>query len=250
MRRKHWRTGISMLLAGLWLTGLWLPALAEPLSLGQDLQAEIREELNDHAAYIYRYSYPQVDPEEPAAELINSFYQYEAEDAEGFGIPMNADYYRTLDPKEDILVEITYEVTCNNEDFFSVLLHTRQEELNTWSGHTFSRKDIKPGSSVALPYLLGILNTGETDPWLQDRQTAKADALVREMMWDYLQGLPEGTLYEDFEKEQLEYGFFPEEDFYLDETGNPVFYLQPGFAGEGGSLITFPLSIEEIMDEM
>ena len=227
-----------------------LPALAEPLSLGEDLQAEVREELNDSAAYIYRYSYPQVDPEEPSAELINSFYRYEAEDAEGFEIPMNADYYRTLDPEEDILVEITYEVTCNNDDFFSVLVHTQQEDLNTWTGHTFSRKDIKPGSSVALPYLLGILDSGETDTWLQDRQTAKADALVREMMWDFLQELPEGVLYEDFEKEQLEYGFFPEEDFYLDETGNPVFYLQPGFAGNSGDLITFPVSIEEIMDEM
>ena len=73
-----------------------------------------------------------------------------------------------------------------------------------------------------------------------------ADSLVREMVWERLEemGITDGL-----EEEMLEYGFFPEEDFYLDETGNPVFYLQPGFAEEGEAL-TFPLSIEEIRDEM
>jgi hypothetical protein len=52
------------------------------------------------------------------------------------------------------------------------------------------------------------------------------------------------------EEEALDYAFFPEEDFYLDETGNPVFYLQPGFAEGTDELLCFPISIEEILDEM
>lgn len=195
---------------------------------------------------MYSFRYPQVDPSDPSAERINAFYQYRADDAVGFDVPMNADYYRTLDPEEDVTVRIDYQVTCNNEDFFSVLIRTVQGDLETWAGHTFSRKDLKPGLSVALPYLLGILDSAETDTWLQDRQTGKADSLVREMVWERLEemGITDGL-----EEEMLEYGFFPEEDFYLDETGNPVFYLQPGFA-EDGEALTFPLSIEEIRDEM
>ena len=105
---------------------------------------------------------------------------------------------------------------------------------------------------MALPYLLGMLASDESDTWLQDRQTAKADALVRQMVWDALQDRDGADLelYEDLEESMLEYGFFPEEDFYLDETGNPVFYLQPGFAEDSGRLITFPISTEEILDAM
>ncbi len=221
--------------------------LADPLTLSEDLTEDIRVPLNDRADYVYSFHYPQVDPSDPSAELINTFYRYRADDATGFEVPMNADYYRGQDPTEDVTVRITYEVTCNNDDFFSVLIHTVQGELETWAGHTFSRKDLKPGLSVALPYLLGMLENGESDVWLQDRQTGKADAAVREMVWERLQDMD--GLREDLEEESLEYGFFPEEDFYLDETGNPVFYLQPGFATDGTELLVFPISVEEILDE-
>ena len=223
---------------------------AAPLEMADELAGIVQIELNGRAKYIYSYTYPQVDAAEPSGEIINTFYQGIARDAEEFEIPMNADYYRGQDPEQDITVEISYEVTCNNDDYFSVLLHTRQGSLDVYAGHTFSRTGLKDGSSVALPYLLGMLDNGETDTWLQDRQTGKADALVREMVWERLQEMDGTALWEDLEEESLEYGFFPEEDFYLDEGGNPVFYLQPGFADESGKLLTFPISIDEILDEM
>jgi hypothetical protein len=65
-----------------------------------------------------------------------------------------------------------------------------------------------------------------------------------------LQETDGAELYDGLDRESLEYGFFPEEDFYLDETGNPVFYLEPGFAKDGGEPLLFPISIEEILDEM
>ena len=47
-------------------------------------------------------------------------------------------------------------------------------------------------------------------------------------------------------KEQLEGSFFPEEDFFLNESGQLVFYLQP----RGTSpLLTIPLSTQVILDE-
>ena len=236
-----------MVLGGMLLAG---SALAEPLALAPDLAEEVRVPLNGTAEYVYSYRYPQVDSDDPSAELINTFYQYLADDAVGFEVPMNADYYRSEGTAEDVQVRIEYEVTCNSDDFFSVLVSTAQGGLRTWAGHTFSRKGIKPGSSVALPYLLGLLESGETDTWLQDRQTARADALVRQMVWEKLQEMDNIALSEDMDEEALEYGFFPEEDFYLDETGNPVFYLQPGMAEESERLMTIPISIEEILDEM
>jgi len=75
---------------------------------------------------------------------------------------------------------------------------------------------------------------------------------VREMVWESLQERDgkDLELSAEMEEEILEYGFFPEEDFYLDETENPVFYLQPGFAENSDRVITFPMTIEEILDEM
>lgn len=239
-------------------TGIILAALtlllsvsrAEPLALLPDLSGTAEERLNDRARYVYSYAYPQAEPADESAEAINAFYQYMVSDALNFEIPMNADYYRSQDPDRDVTVDVSYRVTCNSDDFFSILITTRQDGLTTCTGHTFSRRDVRAGSTLALPYLLGLLETGEKDTWLQDRQTARADALVRGMVWERLQEADDGELYGSLDEESLEYGFFPEEDFYLDETGNPVFYLEPGFAKDGGEPLLFPISIEEILDEM
>ena len=203
------------------------------------------EEIEDHHMDFEAFTVP---PE--TAEAINAFYQYRVDDTLNFEVPMNADYYRGQDPEKDVTVDVSYRVTCNSDAFFSILITTRQDGLTTCAGHTFSRTDVRAGSTVALRYLLGLLETGEKDTWLQDRQTARADALVREMVWERLQETDGAELYDGLDRESLEYGFFPEEDFYLDETGNPVFYLEPGFAKDGGEPLLFPISIAEILDEM
>ena len=227
-------------------------AAAEPLKLAEDLQEDVRVNLNERADYVYSFRYPCVDESDPSAELINGFFRYKAEDTVGFEIPMNADYYRGENPSQDVTVKIDYSVTCNTDDYFGVLVRTVQGEMTDYTGYTFSRGDLKPGSSVALPYLLGTLAGDEKDTWLQDRQTARADALVRDLVWEALEDRDgkDLHLWEDLDRETLDYCFFPEEDFYLDETGSPVFYLQPGFADDSGRLITFPISVEEILDEM
>ena len=57
--------------------------------------------------------------------------------------------------------------------------------------------------------------------------------------------------YPDFTKDDLSHVFFPEENYFLDETGNPVFYLQPGVAApETVGLLTFSISLEDILDEL
>ena len=235
------------------LTALLLAAAAanaEPLELLQELEKTVTVPLSGEHVYVYHYSYPQVKETEEAAAVINAFYRYEAEDAAAFEIPMNADYYRQQDGQEDVSVEITGQVTCNSDEFFSVLMTTAQDDFVSYAGNTFSRLDMKPGSTVALPRLLGLLDSSESDSWLEDRQTEKADRLVREMVWRRLLEAEDVTLAEGFTEENLNHGFFPEEDFYLDGTGNPVFFLQPGFAEESSRLLIFPISIAEILDEM
>ena len=245
------RKGIFLLVLSLLLSLTAGGGWAAPLTMAPDLAGRVEIPLTDGGVnYVYSYAYPQLEAGDGSAELINTFYQSLARDAEEFEIPRNADYYRGQQPAQDVTVDITYEITCNNEEFFSVLLHTRQGTLRTVAGHVFSRKGIKAGSSVALPYLLALLDSGESDTWLQDRQTARADAAVREMVWDSLQCREDVSLLEDLDREALEYVFFPEEDFYLDESGNPVFYLQPGVADGGEDLLVFPFTVEDILDEM
>ena len=246
---------ITAVLLCLLIAAMCLSAFADPLLLKEDLSGEERiplREGSESPAYLYAYAYPQVDESDPSAGLINQFYIYKATDALDFEVPMMVDFYAASGTEKDVTVRISYEITCNNDDFFAILLKTEGDDYVTYAGHTFSRKDIRPGSSVALPYLLGILASEENDEWLQDRQTAKADAMVRAMVWEKLQEESEQIgLYEDFTEEILELGFFPEEDFYLDGTGNPVFYLEPGVAADPeAGLLTFPISIEEILDEI
>ncbi len=233
-------------------------ALGSPLLLGEDLSGEIAvpyDESNPSAGqYVFRYRYPSIAESEPDAVLVNAFYEYLISDTLAFGLPMDSEYYAEIG--ESVLKEITYTVTCNSDAFFSVLIRT-EETLPSgtsvvWTGHSFSRENGTPGSAATLPQLLGILATDENDTWLQDRQTDRADRLVRSMLWDQIQLNPDAIPYfDELSEEDLEGLFFPEEDFFLDETGNPVFYLEPGSAApEDCGLLRFPISLEEIKDEM
>ena len=233
-------------------------ACAEPLPLAEDLADEIvipYDEADPAAGrFLYSYRYPAVDPSHPDAAIVNTFFEYEVSDTVNFRAPMDAENWESTG--ENVEKAITYTVTCNNDEYFSVLVCTREtaagETYTSYAGNTFSRLEQKPGYTTTLPQILGILSSHESDTWLQDRQTARADAFVRAMIWEQLEENPDSLpFYEDFTEEDLELIFYPEEDFYLDESGNPVFFIQPGDAAplEEGLMI-FPLSLEEILDEM
>ena len=45
--------------------------------------------------------------------------------------------------------------------------------------------------------------------------------------------------------------FYPEEDFYLDEAGDPVFYFQAGsIAPAEEGVLRFPIPLEDLLDEL
>ena len=227
-------------------------AYADPLTLAEPLTGEAwwPEDADASTAdAVYRYAYPQVEGEDDAAEAINAFYSDMLSYDLYFRLPISGDFY-------DGIAEtlISYEITCNNDEYFSVRILTctvaEETETEIVSGHVFARHSEKPGNVITLPYLLGILEGGEDDTWLQDRQTAKAEDCVRRMLWEGISesGIP---LLEDADEELLEAVFYPENDFYLNENGDPVFFLQPGrLFDESYGVVTFAIPLEELLDEI
>ena len=233
-------------------------AIADPLTLMEDFTQDIAEQYDpdDPSAgtFVYRCHYPQVDGTAEGGANINEFYSYLLYEQE-FYIQMAHDSFEG----EDSSTVITYSVTCNNDDYFSVLIRTEQNNPDisrvSWTGNVFSRRHGADGKSYSFPELLGILDPDENEEWKQEVQTEKADDLIRDMVWDMIEENEAGVDYNGLTKDALSHIFFPEEDFYLDENGEPVFYLQPADiyydeVPEGTDLFIFPLLIEDILDEL
>lgn len=233
-----------------------LLTMAEPLE-GVHCWPEDCDESS--AAYVYRYSYPQVAGNSEAAELINTLFAEEVSFALDFRIPMEVS---DLDPDAGVQVytNLSYEITCLNERYLSVLITRESSQgpsiATTITGHTFALGgDASSGAETNLPYLLGLLNGADaTDEWLQERQTAKADNCVRGLIWAIIEEqMMNGSVAfdPDLTRESFDERFFPETAFYLDADGNPVFYLQEGSVAlpfEG--ILRYPFTLEELLDEI
>ncbi|MGN0777625.1 MAG: hypothetical protein ACI4MJ_00610 [Aristaeellaceae bacterium] len=247
------------LLMLLTLTLLTAAALAEPLPLEENAGVYCYPEDADEssARYVYRYAYPYVAAEGDVALTINEFYAYLVDDAFGFAVPMAVE---ALDPDSPLqaVTSITSEITCNDGQYLSVKITnetlTGAAVSSVVSGHTFVLTGEKAGTVTSLPYLLGILEAGETDEWLLDRQTAKADELVRSLVWEVIQeqmAAGEADYYDDLTYEQLSACFYPEEDFYMDDAGNLMFFVQASVLAPAASgIFYFPFSLEELLDEL
>ena len=208
------------------------------------------------ARYIYRYSYPRVEETNEVTQMINDFYTYLVDDAMNFAVPMA---YESLEENDvQAYTSITSEVTCITGEYFGVLVTTESfmgaETSQIIAGHTFALTGNKAGTCISLPYLLKLLADNESDTWMQDRATANADKLVYDLVWDIIeQQRAAGTVayYDDLTREELEAQFYPEEDFYLDENGNPVFYVQASYlASSAEGVLLFPFTVEELLDEL
>ena len=241
------------------LTMTFSAALAAPVQPGEGLcGAYCYPDGSDEtsAAYVYRYSYPTAAGQDEASQMINEFYAYLVDDALSFAVPMAAEEVAMNGVQA--YTTITSEVTCSNDDYFSVKVTSESflgaAASSTVSAHVFALTGEKAGTVTALPYLLEILDPGETDEWLLERQTAKADDMVRSLVWDVIQEqLADDAVayYDDLTREVFEFCFYPEEDFYLDENGNPVFFLQEGaVAPVSEGVLYFPFTLEELLDEI
>ena len=232
-------------------------ALADPVVLEAPLTGTVvwpEDADQDSAVYIYQYSFPKVAGDSAAAEGINTFFADYLEDVIAFTVPVNGE---SIDNTDELsTTDISAQVTCNTDNAFSVFVRSRSHmdgyDYETYSGYVFARSGPKEGLVIALPHLLGILGDSETDTWLQDRQTAKADKCVRDLIWAEIEENPQGRVYlPDISYELFQDMFYPEEDFYLDETGNPVVVVQPGIlTPEEDGVLLFPISLDLILDEI
>ena len=246
---------IPLLLVLVFLAG---SGLADPLVLIDDYAADISEPYDESdpsaGTFVYSCHYPHVDEDAEGGMEINAFYSELLDYELGFTMPMIQDAFEGFDTS----TVISYTVTCNNDEYFSVLIKkeevTPDRSRTSWTGHVFSRKSGKAGYTFTLPMLLGILESTENEEWIQNYQTEKADSLIREMVWDMVEESRDTVDYGDLTRESLENVFFPEENFYLDKNGDPVFYIQPGDlfdeVPEGTGLLVFPIPVEDILDEL
>ncbi len=238
-------------------------ASADPLSPAEDLAETVTVFYNgvddSDGRYVYSYRYPCIaDSEDLSALCINEYYGKRIREYLDFYIPSQAKEYGSHFQNADI--EVSYDITCNNDDFFSVLILKTEKVGDTVSeileGNTFSRSSERIGSLTSIPMLLGILDASESDEWLMDRQYQKVWEAICTLVWDAIRKNPEGIAYRpDLTKEDLERIIDPvislEQDFYMDEAGNLVFFILPGRAAPADAgLLTFPFTIGEILDEL
>lgn len=233
-------------------------ALADPLTLLDDYTADITEpnDPDDPSAgtFVFRYHYPHADEQTDIGSTVNAYYEFELNDMLNGQIPMLKDsFYGT-----DFSVETGYEITCNSDDYFSVLIRScrkwEDHVRTSWKSHVFSRKPGEQGNICTLPVVLGILDANEKEEWIQTYQTEKVETAVRELVWEIIEENGDGYDYGELTEDYLEAIFFPAEDFYLDEDGEPVFFLKPDDLFDDppadAGLITFSISAEDIMDEL
>ena len=208
------------------------------------------------ASYVYRYTYPQIAGDSELALTINEVFRYEADDAVGFECPMNASAHDPALGQMEVI--IAYEIVHLSDEFLSVRVDKQVTVGETASsvvkGYSFMLTGVEAGTVTSLPYLLGVIDPEDTDEWYLDRQTAKADACARDLVWMRIEQdmKAEGSpIYEDMTFEEFEWGFYPEEDFYLDAEGNFVFFLQEGMIApvEDGQFF-YAIPLDELLDEI
>ncbi len=243
---------------------LLLPAAsADPLVLSEDYADTVTVFYNDTDSsggqYVYSYRYPCIsDPDDLSGISVNEYYLKKIEEYRDFYIPSQASEYGSY--RQNVNIAVSYEVTCNSDRYFSVLIHKTEdvegEVTETWEGNTFSRSSEVIGSLASLPRLLGLVQDGESDEWLEDRQTMKVWDALCTLILDAVRENPDGKDFRtDLGKEDLEILLDPvlslDQDFWMDEDGNVVFFILPGrIAPESAGLETFVFSPEEILDEL
>ena len=238
------------------MTILVASSLADPMALDDDLTGTFRFPYDDMdpdaGAYVYTYRYPHIAGSDPDASCVNLFFADLLETLET-NLQFTAEGY--AESGKSVNVDVDYKITCNNSQFFSLVLirtvTSGEESRVIWQGNTFSR--LSAGSGTCdLASILGLSDPGGLDEDRQSRQSEKINQIVRRMVLKQMEENPQGIDWlEDFSADDLNYTFYPADDFYLDKRGNLVFYLEPGIvADESAGYIRFPISLIDIEDEL
>ena len=240
------------------------PALADPFPLGEDLSETVTVFYNGEDAsdgqYVYTCRFPVIaDSSELSAVCVNEYYAKKLQEDLTFYVLIDADDYGSR--YQSVTKDVSYTITCNNDDYFSVLIRKATdledgEHAEEWEGNTFSRTGEMVGQVTSLPNLLGEVKSGESDDWLENRQSEKVCEVLCDLIWQRIRSGAEGIVFRpDLKKEDLELLINPmfslDHDFYMNESGDLVFFFRPGsIAPEEAGLITFTFPLEDLLDEL
>ena len=146
---------------------------------------------------------------------------------------------------------VDYQITRNDDDYLSVLLSNRQflgnSEAESWTAVVFALSGVYEGQPLSLTQAMGL----EQSDGDAASDISYASTLVYGLVWQIIQeqvSMGQIDYDPDLTREELQTVFFPESDFYMDENGNFVFYIQAGaIAGEVNGILTYPFSLAELL---
>lgn len=217
---------------------------ATPIT-GKQLQPENAQNAGDVCLI---YTYPQFAAENEADETINRFFRQKA------GMMLQE---RAQDDELPDRQEIDYRLALNTQRYVSVLLYNRTStargEYERLEAHTFARDGVYAGQMLTLSQVLGLEETGSEGEENVTDETL-AETLCYDLVWQIIErGMQDldGDYLEDLTREKLCQTLHPEQDFYLDEEGNVVLYIQAGeVAGEIAGTLLFPFAPAELLSAM
>jgi len=183
-----------------------------------------------------RYSFPQFAVQNEADEAINQHYALQAE-------MLQTGESRFVDCEE-----IAYEIIHFSDRYVSVLFtqvysggNGSREEI---AADTFARDGVYAGQRITLSRMLGMEETN-------DGQKSMAAMLAYDLIWDLVSreaAKADGDYPEGIAKEDVLRAINPETDFFLDEEGNIVFFVQSGeLASEIAGILRFPFAPAELL---
>ena len=191
--------------------------------------------------YHYVYRYPVAQGEEEAAAAVNYYFDNAIGEMTRLVLPMYA-----ADPVmaggQQHQFKQDYTVTCNNEDFFSFLLTQHQtvegKGLISLSSAVFALAGEYTGQTLTLR---GLVQVGDSSQQLGEA--------VRQDIWRQVAdqiAAGDSAWHAELSQEKLFSEFYPETQFYADEAGNAVFYLQPAEFRQDTQVITFTYTPEDL----
>lgn len=203
------------------------------------------------ARYRFAYRYPQLAATDGIAADVNAHYQavlqemldavmpqeYEALALEG--IPDGPGCYASVE----------YAIRLDNEDYLSIVLTTTQflgnNVAQSVSADVFARQGEYQGMPCTLSQVVGL--EGDTPA----QGSSYASQLAYGLVWQIIaeqQSVGQIDYLEGLSRESVARAFQPETDFYLDEDGNLVFFIQAGLvAGEVEGVLTYPFAVAEFL---
>lgn len=192
--------------------------------------------------YHYAYRYPVAKGDSESAQAVNYYFDNALYEMTKLVLPMYAaDPVMAAGQQHEFCQD--YAVTCNSDDHFSFLMTQRQtvegRELVSLSSAVFALSGEYAGQTLTLR---GLVQVGDSSAQLAE--------LVRRDIWRQIEArmtVGETAWKQGINLEKLTEEFYPENQFYADEKGRAVFYLQPGEFRDDLEVVTFTYAPQDLL---